>query len=198
MLAVEHLAAVGLAAVGGHHAAVAESLLTPAQAVQGRAGVAWMRQITWPDRVPGLMTWGGQQMLAGLIRETQRMLREGLRACPQDTPLDLLTLRVARVGTSGLDALSCPDPLDIGFSPAALGMPTQQRPGVELLAIVGLETVPIVSFARRRCGFLHAGRIWQFPVERRGEYGYHRWGSVHEWALGDVPVPVVEYPEDDE
>ena len=57
--------------------------------------------------------------------------------------------------------------IDIGFSPSRLGMDIQCRPAVELLAIVGLETVPLVSFGPRDCGFLHGGCVWRFTVEQR-------------------------------
>jgi hypothetical protein len=62
-------------------------------------------------------------------------------------------------------------------------MDIQCRPGVELLAIFGLETVPLVSFGPRSCGFVHGGRLWRFSVEARdGGYAF-RWGGLREEAM---------------
>jgi hypothetical protein len=174
-LAVDHLAQIGLAALGGDHAEAAQALRMRVEAVPGAMGVRWMRPITWPDRVPGLVTWSGKQTLPRLICDAQAALRAAR------TP-DLIEARAARKGVSGLDPSVCHSALDVGFSLAVQGIPVVQRPGVELLAIVGLETVPLVSFERRVCGYLYEGRIWRFSVERRGEHGYHQWGSV---ALDD-------------
>lgn len=189
-LAVEYLARVGLASLGGDPAEAIRALLTDGpEAVPGREGVRYLQPITWPDRVPGLVTWSGQQTLARLIRDTQRALREALPTAPQ--PLDPLTLRAPKTGASGLDPLACPDPIDAGFSPARLGIAVMQRPALELLAIVGLETVPLLSFGRRQCGFVHAGQAWRFSVTPRGEHGYYQWGSVTAWTTA-VWTPTAE------
>lgn len=141
--------------------------------------------ITWPDRLPGLKTWAGQATLPKIITAHQRRLRA------DDAP-DLFAVRGAYrtgkgEGPSGLDALTCQDPLDIGFSPSALGMDIECRPAVELLAIVGLESLPLVSFGSRECGFIHDGQVWRFVVEgRSGGYAF-RWGPLHEWL---APVTV--------
>lgn len=140
-------------------------------------GARWVRLITWPDRIPGLKTWAGQSTLPKIITAHQRRLRESEEA-------DLFEARgVYRTGKnegpSGLDAGTCRDAIDIGFSPSKLGMDIVCRPAVELLAIVGLEAVPLVSFGARECGFLHDSRAWRFQVEPRDGY-YHRWGDMHE------------------
>lgn len=156
------------------HARVRARLLsaTPAPLV-GREGAAWVVPVTWPDRLPGLKTWAGQQTLPKLLTK----LQEAVRAAP---PGDLFGLRHPLKGATGFDALSCQDAPDVGFSPAVLDMPVVQRPALELLAVVGLETVPLLSFGPRDCGFLHAGRAWRFPVEPRDGGYYHRWGALRE------------------
>lgn len=137
-------------------------------------GCQWRpRNITWPDRVPGLACWAGQMTLP----KTLAKLQDALREC--DEP-DLFAARAAMLGTSGFDAVASQDAIDIGFSPAAIQMPVVQRPGVELLAVVGLETVPLVSFAGRECGYLYDGRVWRFAVQRRDSGYLHRWGEVRE------------------
>jgi hypothetical protein len=66
-------------------------------------------------------------------------------------------------------------------------MDVQCRPAVELLAVVGLEAVPLVSFGPRLCGFVHDGQLWRFEVEgRSGGYAY-RWGEVS--AVSRLPEP---------
>lgn len=132
-------------------------------------GVRWLgRTITWPDRVPDLKTWAGQQTLPKIIAKLQAMLKGAAG--------DLYAARAFGKGASGMDALSCQGDIDIGFSPNALQMDVQQRPGLELLAIVGLESVPLVSFGRLICGFIHDEKLWRFKVESRGQY-YGRWGA---------------------
>lgn len=139
-------------------------------------GVRWIRRITWPDRVPGLKTWAGQSDLVKIVRKLQD-------AIPEGGEIDLFEFRAPILGASGIDALSCQDARDIGFSPAAIDMPVQQRVGLELLAIVGAECVPLVSYARRECGFVHDGRTWRFAVEQRGTSYHSRWGPIREEVI---------------
>lgn len=138
----------------------------------GLQGVRWVRLITWPDRVPGLVTWAGQATLA----KTVKKLVAAVRAANDQS--DLYEIRVPLDGASGFDADTAQDTIDVGFSTSALGMEVVQRPGLELLAVVGLETVPLVSFGPRECGFVHDGRLWRFPVESRNGGYYHRWGPL--------------------
>jgi CRISPR-associated protein Csb3 len=135
-------------------------------------GVRWGgRLITWPDRVPDLKVWAGQLTLAKIIKKTQAALRSA------EWTGDLFSVRAPMKGTSGLDALSCPSALDAGFSADVLGMAVVQRPGVELLTIIALESVPLISYGRRDCGFVHDGKLWRFAVEDRGGY-YRRIGEL--------------------
>lgn len=167
------------------HAAVRAILLrAEAKSSPHHDGCAWLRLITWPDRVPGLKTWAGQQTLAKIIRGAQN-------AIEQSPEGDLFALRAPVKGASGLDALTAQDSLDIGFSPNVLDMAVISRPAVELLAIYGLETLPLVSYGPRECGFYHDGQLWRFRVaSRNGKNYYHRWGQLrcHEdprqqWAI---------------
>lgn len=182
------------------------------------SGAKWLgRVISWPDRVPGLKTWGGRVTLAGLIRDRVAALRADKGATPDlfavrgllagHTSPKVKALRtkqgkarrlagaidtgVAPVAeadvdpdadpvisaATGWDALTCQRAIDIGFSPVALGMDITFRPALELLACVGLEAVPLVSFEARVCGFAHAGKVWRFPVlDRDGGYA-KTWGD---------------------
>jgi hypothetical protein len=56
-------------------------------------------------------------------------------------------------------------------------MDIECRPAVELLAIVGLEVVPLVSFGPHQCGFLDGGNVWRFEVEERAGGYFRRWGT---------------------
>lgn len=85
-------------------------------------------------------------------------------------------------GPSGIDAVSAVNAIDAGFSPSNLDMDIACRPGVEVLAVLGLESVPLVSFGPRECGFLHDGRVWRFDVEERdGGYAFW-WGQLTEYT----------------
>jgi hypothetical protein len=142
-------------------------------------GAKWLRLITWPDRVPDLKTWAGQSTLPKIITAHQRRLFD------LDAATDPFAARGhyrtgRREGPSGLDALTCQDAVDVGFSPSKLGMEIECRPAVELLAVIGLETVPLVSFGARDCGFIHEGKLWRFDVEARDGGYYHRWGTLRE------------------
>lgn len=152
-------------------------------------GAKWLRLITWPDRVPGLKTWAAQSTLPKIIAAHQRRLRES-------DERDLFAARGAfrtgkGEGPSGLDWGTCRDAIDVGFSPSLHGMEIECRPAVELLAIVGLECVPIVSFGPRECGVIHDGAVWRFPVEQRDGGYFFRWGLIREEQLnGDRPRPL--------
>jgi hypothetical protein len=155
--------------------------------VQNRAGVQWIIPITWPDRVPQLAIWSGQQALAKIIAKNQRAIqgrerRSGRRletfARATDTH-DPCTFTAPLHGASGLDIQSCPRSIDVGFSPAALDMAVWQRPALELLAILGVEIVPLVSLAVNEYGYIHEGRLWRFPIVARDGGYYHAWGPLH-------------------
>lgn len=153
---------------------VKAKLLHVVRAKTGCDGVNWMLPITWPDRVPGLITWSGQMTLAKSIAKLQDALRVS-------TSTDLFTLTMPLTGATGIDAIATQNTSDIGFSPNKLSMPVNQRVGLELLAIVGLESVPLVSFGPRDCGFIHDGKAWRFAVEDRDGGYLKRWGNVDEY-----------------
>lgn len=171
--------AVEAARLADHRRVCNRLLSVPAKPLVGREGVSWLGQITWVDRVPGLKTWAGQVTLPKLISKLQDAIRK-------PSPDDLFEFRCPLKGATGIDALSCQNAIDIGFSPNALDMPVVQRPAMELLAIYGLETLPLLSFASRVCGFVHDGKLWRFPVEERDGGYYHRWGTVTEVRLLEV------------
>lgn len=160
------------------HSRVRELLLgtKPTPRSGNLMGAKWLCWITWPDRVPGLKTWAAQSTLPKIIAAHQRRLA----ACQ---PGDLFEARsVYRTGKnegpSGFDPGTCRDSIDIGFSPSAHGMDIVCRPGIELLAIVGLESLPLVSFGPRECGFIHEDQTWRFRVEPREGGYFYRWGDV--------------------
>jgi hypothetical protein len=139
-------------------------------------GARWLRLITWPDRVPGLKTWAGRANLPGIISGHQQRLRESTESDPIKARGWIVTAKGQ--GPSGIDPLVCQDPRDIGFSPSEADISIECRPGVELLAILGLELMPLISFAPRICGFVHGVRLWQFQIEERsGGYSF-RWDQL--------------------
>jgi hypothetical protein len=161
------------------HARIRKLLLSvkPSPRDGDLVGARWIAGgVTWPDRVPGLKTWGGQQTLPKIIAGCQKLIARA-------TETDLFALRAFREGSPGFDAPTCQNSIDIGFVPGQLDIPVECRPAVELLAIVGLETLPLVSFGARTCGFLHDGRIWRFEVEDRTGGYLKRWGSLAEVPL---------------
>lgn len=141
------------------------------------SGTKWLgRVISWPDRVPGLKTWAGNATLCGIIAGHLKRLASA------DFAGDLFTVRgvirtVKGEGPSGLDSPTCQNAIDIGFSPSKLGMEIECRPALELLAVVGLESAPLVSFDARVCGFVHAGKVWRFDVQDRDGGYFKRWGD---------------------
>jgi hypothetical protein len=145
-------------------------------------GARWICEVTWPDRLPGLVTWSGQQTLPKLIAARQGAIKASLAGGDGDR--DPLTLTAALPGASGIDPLACVDAIDAGFSPGRLGILIEQRPAVELLAVLGLEQVPLVSFEARSCGFIHDDVLWRFAVEAREGGYYHRWGYVRSASWG--------------
>lgn len=166
------------------HDLVIERLLeTKAEArVYESRGVNWICEVTWPDRVPGLITWSGQQTLPKLIAARQAAASESLGF--EDQARNPLTLTAALSGASGLDPQACVDAIDAGFSISKLGVLIVQRPALELLAVLGLEQVPLVSFAARSCAFVHNGTLWRFDVHAREGGYYHRWGELRaaDWS----------------
>lgn len=158
------------------HIKIREFLLSepPKARSYDRIGAKWIKLITWPDRVPSLKTWAAQSTLPKIIATHQRRLRES-------DELDLFSVRSFTKqgeGPSGFDATTCQDPIDIGFSLSEIGMKIELRPAVELLAIIGLETVPLVSFDSHQCGIVHDEKIWRFNIEERAGGYFRRWGDL--------------------
>lgn len=158
------------------HRKVLFALRQKAEKYQFGSGVKWCGlTIDWPDRMPGLVTWSGQQSLAKIIVWHQETL-------PADEDCDdLYTFQCPFSGATGLDSNCARDPIDVGYSPNHLLEPIPQFPAAELLAIIGLATVPLVSFSRRECGFIDGDTIYRFHVESRSGGYYHRWGQIHPW-----------------
>lgn len=102
---------------------------------------------------------------------------------------DLFAIEIALAGTSGIDPRTAVDPIDAGFSLHATDTLVYQRAALELLAIIGLQQVPLISFGSRWCGFLHGGRVWHFRIEMRAGGYYARWGDLQEIPLRDLTMP---------
>lgn len=156
---------------------VVPTLLTKAEPVINRDGCRWFTHISWPDRVPELKTWAGRVTLHGLIGKLQKALRGGRIESGED----LLRFEAPIKGVSGFDHAAAADPIDIGFSPAALDMPIIQKPGQELLAVYAMECLSLVSSShptRRMCGFLWEGSVYEMEVQPRAGGCYFRWGPL--------------------
>jgi hypothetical protein len=90
-------------------------------------------------------------------------------------------------GASGIDALVVVTALDAGFSLSSLGIPVPSRPFTELLAVIGLQSLPLVSFGPRVCGFVHGGNVWRFAVKDRDGWG-KVWGPLERVRPDIEPV----------
>jgi hypothetical protein len=124
----------------------------------------------WPDRIPGLKSWSGNQTLAILSRKRQAALPAVVT--------DVLECEAPITGASGIDRCSATTALEDGFSVDALGMKRMARVGMELLAIIGLETLPITVHPDQSLSYEVDGVRYAFRAEPRGDYGYRRWGSA--------------------
>jgi hypothetical protein len=170
----ERYAAAVVTALRKDHESVMVRLRdSEAEPVHHYVGARWLGTlITWPDRMPCLKTWAGQMTLPGIIKKSRAAIRG-------HTDEDPFAFSAPLKGVTGFDPLPAQSALDIGFNPARLDMPIFQRPAVELLAVYGLESLPLVSFGRRDCGFVHGGRLWRFAVEERDGW-LHRWGMMRD------------------
>ena len=168
---IESAARICQSATTADHLLVLERMLESApKPCPFGEGVYWITRIDWPDRMPHLQTWTGQVTLPKLIKKYQSALREHVKQREKERVIE----------RRELDAAAAPDPVDAGFSLHQTGMLVYQRIAVELLAIIGLQQVPLVSYGIRWCGFLHAGRAWQFRIEMRSGGYYSRWLSMSE------------------
>ena len=74
---------------------------------------------------------------------------------------------------SGLDPRTAGTALDIGFSPSVLGMSVMTYAAAELLAVLGMESSPLLRYGYQEYGYqdMH-GDWWAFRVVDRS--GYHQ------------------------
>lgn len=131
----------------------------------------------WPDRIPGLKTWSGNQSLPKIMRKYQSAL-----AALGD--VDLMACTAPIGGASGMDRGTAVTALDLGFSAYATGMDVETRIGMEMLAVVGLEIAPITVFPDSSFVYGAGGKMWRFRREERNHY-YGRWAMAEEFA----PLP---------
>lgn len=129
-------------------------------------------RIDWPDRIPGMKTWAGQQSLAKLVADRVKALR-GL------SDADPFAFEAACGGSSGMDPRNI-DAATEGFGPDALGISVLWRPAVELLAVIGAELLPILVLPDGMSFAWYddlAGCWMRFERVRRNEY-YGRWSMA--------------------
>lgn len=126
-------------------------------------------QIAWPDRVPALKVWAGQQTLAKLAKQRQKALPKKVS--------DVLAAEASISGSSGLDKSTATTSLEDGFSVHVQGMQRITRVGMELLAMIGAECIPLTVYPDGRIGYTANDSRWAFCVEARGDY-YGRWSEA--------------------
>ncbi|ADG70106.1 hypothetical protein Plim_4299 (plasmid) [Planctopirus limnophila DSM 3776] len=155
-----------------------------------RSGCKWIIPITWPDRVPGLVTWTGQMTLPKIINGMIDALKKA-----KDVE-DIRAFQAPMTGATGFDLRTAIEPLDAGFSLDKLGMPIMRRVGLELLGIIGLQTLPLVSLGGRKAGVIYRGKMYQFPVLPRSGGYYHKWGNVTEMEIEEyIPPGLIDEDE---
>lgn len=126
-------------------------------------------RIAWADRVPALKTWAGQQTLAKLVKIRQKALPKKVE--------DVLACKAPIRGSSGLYKPCATTALEDGFSVDVLGMDRVTPVGMELLAIIGLETLTITVYPDGTLGYDADDSRWVFRIENRNDY-YGRWGMA--------------------
>lgn len=130
--------------------------------------------ITWPDRAPQLAVWAGQQTLARLVAQRQRAMPENVT--------DVMAIEAPIKGASGIGP-GASTALEVGFSIDDNDMMRVTAVAVELLAIIGAETMPITLMPDGRIAYdTSDGARFAFRVERRGQSYYRRWGMAHRLA----------------
>lgn len=126
-------------------------------------------RVDWHRALIELKVWAGQASLATIVSGRQATLRG--YELPVGTRL--IDWRVPYSAMSGLDPATAATNLDIGFAPAAHGMPVMTRAAAELLMVLGLQLAPVTRFGPREYGYTDRdGRWWRFRVVKRE--GYHR------------------------
>lgn len=127
----------------------------------------------WVDRVPALKTWAGQQTLAGIAKRRQKALPKKVD--------DVLACEAPIKGSSGLYRPCATTALEDGFSVDALDMERVTPVGMELLAIIGLEQLPVVVYPDGLIGYDAQAEFdkvrFVFRVEDRSDY-YGRWTNA--------------------
>lgn len=126
-------------------------------------------RVMWPDRVPALKVWAGKQTLAKIVAQRQKAL-------PKEVG-DVLTAEAGIGGSSGLYKPCATTALEDGFSVDAAGMKRVTRIGMELLAIIGLETIPVTVHPDGFLSYEAGESRWLFRIEDRNDY-YGRWGTA--------------------
>ena len=131
------------------------------------------RRLAWPNRVPSLKTWAGQQTLPKLIMERQAALKGDIA--------DVMTFEAPMGGASGFDRRggAARTALENGFSLDKNGIKSMTLVGLELLAVIGLETVALTVEPNGALVYEAGGKRWRFKTESRNDY-YGRWGSSEE------------------
>lgn len=169
-------------------------------------------RIRWPQRLPDLRTWAGQQTLRHVIEARREALAYDIVTQAKksrqkiDLPEDvgLLDWRRPIHGMLGIDHRSTASNLDIGFSPDALGMRVNCYAAAELLAILGVDLMPLIRWGHRAYGYIttdhmHAPdpdrrprvmsdiRAWRFACPNRSKY-LTTWSIATEVAWNDVSL----------
>lgn len=141
----------------------------------GRRGIfIGSHAVRWPDRIPSLVTWAGRQTLENIALSRQDAVG------PMTLGVGPLSEYIAQLGgASGFDGSFAPTQLEVGFDVTnAHQMTMGVRIYIELLAIIGLETIPITIYPDGRSfGYEAGGRKWKFAMEPRGDY-YGRWSTA--------------------
>jgi len=133
-------------------------------------------RIDWHLYLPELKIWAGGANMESLTKGRRHALHQ---AGNLPIGVSLREWRLPYPTMSGLDPRTAATNLDIGFSPAKLGMSISTYVADELLAVLGMQLAPIIRYGRREFGYVDPhGHWWKFRVEDRE--GYHRmfgWAS---------------------
>lgn len=125
-------------------------------------------RIDWHLALPELKIWAGQATLQTLV-DGRRVAVQGAVASLGGT--SIRDWRLPYPSMSGLDPRTAAGSLDIGFSPATLGMMISTYIADELLAVVGMQISPVIRFGRKSYGYADpSGQWWQFSVIERESY----------------------------
>jgi hypothetical protein len=131
------------------------------------------RRLAWVDRMRSLKTWAGPQTLAKLIESRQKAMKGDI--------VDAMTFEAPMSGASGFDRRvgAARPALENGFSVDETGMKSMTLVALELLAVIGLETIALSVQTDGAFIYEAGGKRWRFKTESRNDY-YGRWGSAEE------------------